>query len=67
MPLRDTEDMRTDQLWAARVHKQGISHAYIFEDTDYLTKAFLYWHDLSYDSARVGCHTELGTPDRRVC
>jgi hypothetical protein len=67
MPFRDTEVMRTDQLWAARVHKQGISRAYIFEDTDYLTKAFLYWHGLSYDSARVGCHTKLGTPDRRVC
>jgi hypothetical protein len=63
MPLPGTPDMLTNQLWAASVLDQGISRTYIFTDTDYLTKACLYWRGLPYHSAPVRYHTELGTLD----
>ena len=63
LPLPGTEDMRTNQLWGARVLERGVSRVYIYEDRDYLAKGFLLWHGLPFHSAHVEYQTELGKLD----
>jgi hypothetical protein len=63
LPMPGTEDMLTNQIWGARTVEQGITRTYILDDTDYLTKAILFWRHLPYHSPPPTYQSELGTLD----
>jgi len=63
LPMPGTEDMLTNQIWGARTVEQGITRTYILDDTDYLTKAILFWRHLPYHFPPPTYQSELGTLD----
>lgn len=63
LSLPGTEDMLTNQIWGAQTVEQGVTRTYILGDTDYLTKAILFWRQLPYHSPPPVIQTELGTLD----
>jgi len=63
LPMPGTEDMLTNQIWGARTVEQGITRTYILDDTEYLTKAILFWRHLPYHFPPPTYQSELGTLD----
>lgn len=63
MALPGTEDMRTNQIWGARAVAQGITRAYVYEDSDYLYKAWLALKRLPVPATPTYYETKLGPLD----
>jgi len=57
------EDMRDHQIWGAWAVEQGMTRAYVYEDSDYLEKLYFKWNHIPRAATRTSVPTALGVLD----